>query len=282
MNQIEESIFSIQIGLLNRAQNLLEDRISQLEVFERSKEFTSNDASEKAACVGVFKIRSAKFFRDTLSYLISESARTEPKVHFFMLPNIRALTNVHANFLHLLESGNEDKQALICIAYQLLTMKDLQNDVEYAKVLDMNKNFLATQSVVFPASPADFSYKWMQKQKLTLGRMDQLLESDVVKKYSSNVVAVFMPKEQYRIYSTLSEFLHGNPYYYDDNPHNERFWIVAFSISITAFLIEIIDTYFLNKINPRDFRVWLLDVKRQRGDFSNLWKSKAHTGKIST
>lgn len=274
LNQNEESIFLTQINLLDQAISLLQDRVSQLEALEKLKKLISNADKERSACVAIFKIRSIKFFIDTISYLVFESKRTDRKVHFFMLPNIRTLINVHANFLRLLEVDSEDRQALICISYQLLTTKKLRNDVEYARVLDMHKNFLATQTIIFPNSLEDFTSKWMYEQHLTLGKMDQLLEANVIKKYSLNVINIFTPKEPYRIYSALSEFLHANPYYYYEDPHNERFWIIACSMSTTAFLIEIIDTYFLNKINQRDFRIWLQEVKKQKTDFSNLWKSK--------
>lgn len=271
----EEEIFSTQISLIKEAVIILEERIKEINQIERDRKYTSNIEAEKRGAIGVFKYRSLLLYKETLSYIANEVIRDKPKISYFLLPHVRTILDVYARFVHLLENcSDEDQQALACIAYQLLLPKYLDSELEYQKGLELYKNFLIQKNFIFPQTLSGYSKTWVKNNGLAFSDMKSLLTTDNFKKYSINVYTIFGTKDIYRIYSGFSEFLHGNPYYYNELPHNEKFWVISTCISIFAFFIEMVDSNTFNKRNRRDFRVWLDKVKKNKQDFVKLWKSK--------
>ena len=269
-----EEIFKTQADFIEQAAELIAERAKAIEKIEKETEYNSESESEKKAAIGLFKVRSIRLCRDTLFYIANEVIRDDPKICFFLLPHARTILDVYARFIHLIENcNNEDKQALVCIAYQLLLPKYLNSEAEYQKTLNLYKNFFKQTNSNFPTDLAGYSKNWVKNKNLNFADMRSLLTTNNIKKYSLNVDSVFGVQETYRIYSGFSEFLHGNPYYYNESAHNERFWVVAICLSTTAFLIELIDLHTLHKRNRRDFRVWLEVVKKNKADFIKLWKS---------
>lgn len=271
----EKEIFKIQADFIKQAADLIEERAKAIEKVEKAAAYNTASESEKKAAIGIFKIRSLRLCRDTLLYIADEVIRDDPKIGFFLMPHARTILDVYARFIHLLENcSGEDDQALVCIAYQLLLPKYLESEVEYQKTFNLYKNFFKQINFNFPTDLAVYSKNWVKNNNLNFADAKSLLTTNNLKKYALNVGSVFGVEETYRIYSGFSEFLHGNPYYYNESPHNERFWVVAICLSTAAFFIELIDLHTLKKRNPRDFRMWLDVVKKNKIDFINLWKSQ--------
>lgn len=268
----EEKILETQIELLERAIIILESRAREIEKNEKGRTCSSSAESEMKAVIGAFKVRSIILCKDTLSYVAKEITRKEPKIGYFLLPHVRTVLDVYARFVHLLENcSNESEQAMTCIAYQLLLTKYLNSETEYLKCLDINKNFLNQAPTHFPLTLSGYGKTWVKNNKLAFARMDTLLTPENMKKYALEADAVFGTDRTYEIYSALSEYLHGNPNYYVNSPHNEKFWVISLSTSVLAFFIEVIDLYTLQKRGARDFRIWLNDVKKNKPDFAKLW-----------
>lgn len=276
MTNTDKEIFLIQANLLKQASLLLGDRASQIELIERLREGISDGDREKHIAISLFKTRSLKLCKHTIDYLSDEIMRDDPKIYYFLMPHVRTLLDIYARFIHLLSSCKDDKQqALTCISYQLLSYRILEQEPLYKDTLGLYKNFLSQANFIFPENSSDYDYEWMKKKNLIFLKNKKLLTIDNIKKYSIYSIDIFKPKETYKIYSSFSEFLHGNPYYHGGTPHNERFWVVGMCLSILPFFIEIIDIYTLNKTNPRDFRIWLSEIKKSRPDFSILWRDKS-------
>lgn len=271
----EDEVFKTQVEFLKEAVNILEDRAQKIGRIGRETKYTSKSEAEMKIAIGIFKFRSLKLCKDTLSYIATEAIRDEPKVHFFLLPHVRTLLDVYGRFMHLLENcKDENRQALTCIAYQLLLPKYLDSESEYLKVLALHENFLEEINFNFPKTLSDYGRTWVKKNGLAFSEMKNLLTTSNIKKYSLNVDSIFGTNETYRIYSGFSKFLHGNPYYYYEVSHNEKFWVISTCLSMIAFFIEMIDLHTLKKRSPRDFRIWITGVKKNRLDFVELWKSK--------
>ena len=267
----KKEIFKTQANFIKQAAELIEERAKAIEKIEKEAKYNIEFESEKKAAIGIFKVRSIRLCRDTLLYIANEVIRDDPKIGFFLLPHARTILDVYARFIHLLENcSDEDKQALVCIAYQLLLPKYIDSEIEYQKTFNLYKKFFKQTNSNFPTDLASYSKTWVKNNNLNFADMRSLLTTNNIKKYSLNVNSVFGVEETYRIYSGFSEFLHGNPYYYNESPHNERFWVVSICLSMTAFLIELIDLHTLHKRNPRDFRVWLEEVRKIRQTLLNF------------
>lgn len=271
----ENKIFLIQTTLLKKGSSLLIDRANKIESREKELRFDSIGDEEQSTIISIFKVRSLKLSADIVNHISTEIMRDDPTVHYFLMPHVRTLLEVYAHFIHLLcNCSNEKEQALTCLAYQLHTYNKLKQAPEYIKTLDLCKNFLIQSKFSFPDNPDNYSKKWIEKNKLCFKNKVELLVPDNFVKYSTNTIEVFKPQQIYSIYSGFSEFLHGNPYYYKETPHNERFWIVGTCLVILPFIIEMIDTYSLKKINPKDFRDWLNEIKINKTFFTTVWENK--------
>lgn len=271
--ELEENIFTTQAVSMKKAADLLEFRINLIRPDKNIQATWNASVSEKENTIRIFKQRSIRLYVDTLLYLSVEILKPEKANHFFLLPHLRTLLDVYARFLHLLVNcSNDARQALTCITYQLLTFKDINDGQHYREALSLCKDFLEEEKFNFPEDPSKLDIEWIRKNSnLMFAKRSKLLTEDNIKTHSPYSMDVFGSNKTYLIYSSLSEFLHGNPYYYTGKPHNERFWVASMSISISAFLIELIDKYTLNKIQSKDFRVWLKEVKDNKTDFLKLW-----------
>ncbi len=272
----EKEIFLKQIGLLKQASSLLKDRAIKIEEFEKNRRGYSIGDVERNIAISLFKVKLLRLSKDILDFIASETMRNDnPRVYYFLMPHVRTLMDVYARLVHFLSICNDEKeQALTCIGYQLLTYKAINEEASYGKTLSYYRNFFNQYDFNFPDSFKDFNVDWLKQKGLTFKGKKILLTPDNFKKYSSNSINVFKPQEMYRIYSSFSEFLHGNPYYHKDEPHNEKFWVVGTCLVLLPFIIEIIDIYTLKKINPKDFRIFLLEIKKNKSAFTTLWQEK--------
>ncbi len=272
----DENIFLTQIDLLKEAVEIIANRADKIAEIERIRKSISDSESEKRAILGVFKVKSLRLFKDTLFFISVETKRTDPKLHYFLMPHVRTLVDVYVRFLHLIANCKDDnEQSLTCIAYQLLSYKFLRQDYEYTRTLSLYKNFLSSIKFNFPEKSEEYDFNWIKNKKIGFQSVKKVLTVANIEKYSRSVNGVFKPRETYNIYASFSEFLHGNPYYYNKESHNERFWVVGTCMFMSAFLIELIDLYSLEKVNARDFRIWLTKVNNSRTDFVTLWRSNA-------
>lgn len=270
----EEELFIKQSNLMKEALSLLDERIRRIEEKGRTKGLGA--VQEQAnITICIFKVRSLKNYKSVLEFISDEIVRTDnPIRHRFLLAHTRTLLDIYARFLHLLLNSSDDiNQALTCIAYQLLSYKSLNQENMYKELLKMNKDLVtANPDIRFPESYAEFKWGWMVKNGLIFARRDDLLTADNIAKYSSDSISIFPAKKTYEIYSSLSELMHGNPYYHMDGATRERYWVAGVVIPYTMFIIEIIDRYTLNWVGARDFRVWMNDVKNSRPEFVRSWK----------
>lgn len=250
---------------------LLDDRIKRLTPREEDK----YNVSDRSSVIIIFQTRSILVFRDTLDFLASEILVPDAKKRaFFLLPHARTLLDIYARFLHLLiNCPDEDKRALTCIAYQMLGARLLTGSTAYDEALKIYGVFLDRVKPDFPKDPATLKYGWIVKNGLAFADRDELLTPENMKRFSNYSLEVFGTEKTYFIYSSISEFLHGNPYYYRGEEHNERFWVTSTAMITTAFFVELIDRYILD-VQPRDFREWLAEVKRTKGEYARFWNSK--------
>lgn len=73
--------------------------------------------------------------------------------------------------------------------------------------------------------------------------------------------------------SDLSEFLRENLFYTEER-RNEKFWLISTSISLSSFLLEVIDKYTLGKGLPRDVCLWQADIKKNKDDLIRILQAK--------
>src|SRR5665213_1512136 len=107
-----EKIILRQVEFIQRAVVMLEDRISRLEPKPEEKALIT----EQAAAISIFHIRSAKFFKGALNFLVEECQNPDYNRYVFLLPNVRTLLDIYARFLHLqINCPDEDSRALTCI-----------------------------------------------------------------------------------------------------------------------------------------------------------------------
>ena len=277
----ELELFKAQINILEKAAIMLNDRKRKMEHTARSNQYNSKYDSEMESAIQIFLIRSLTFYNDIISYIILsysillEEDEIDDKMYFFMLPNIRTLLDIYAKFMHLLEEcKNKKEQALVCIACQLLLSKYLNSEEEYKDIRSLYDSFLENTKPQIPLKIFEFSKKWVKNNNLRFAEIPKLLTTNNIKKYSLNVRDVFGSDEMHNIYGTLSEYLHGNPFYYIEDSHNEKFWVISYSVIITAYFIELIDLHFLNKRNTKDLTDWIKLVKKEKPSFTNLWRMR--------
>ena len=274
MTPTVEDAFSQCSELIKRAAKLIEGQISQIEEREHNTAFVSSWEAQRSAAVQIFRVRSLQLYRDTLLFLAGQILDADWKHHYFLLPHVRTLLDIYARFIHLFERCEGfDKQALTCIAYQVITVKTLNSEAAYQTTLMTVDQFLQKIGFAFPGFE-DLKFSWIKNQNLHFAKRDELLTTENMKKYSTYTLDIFKPSNTYDIYSYLSEFMHGNPYYYNETPYNERFWVASMTLSTTAFLLELVDCHVLSRIQTRDFRVWLKDVEKNRTDFMQVWRAR--------
>ena len=270
----EDEVISKQIDLMGQAPSLIQERIKWLTPVKGDPVLSDADST-----VRIYQIQSLKRFKEILEFLAPEVRVVENKKCIYLLPNIRTLLDIYANFLHLeLNCSNSDERAIMCIAHQLFIGKKLGsgdgNYKLYQEAFEIYKDVIQRTKPDFPTTPEKLSKKWMKENKLFPASKDILLTPENMNKFSSYSIQVFGVKKTYEIYSSISEILHGNPYYYKEESHNERFWIITMSLSTSAFLIEFIDRYILNKGESRDFREWLASCKKNSREYAEVWKRK--------
>ncbi|MES2088171.1 MAG: hypothetical protein V4467_04255 [Patescibacteria group bacterium] len=277
MTTDENKIFIELSELLKRAVNLIELRIEQIE--NKHPESTTSKAEKEAdACIRTFYVRSLKPYRDTILFLSEEIVRENEKYHFFLVPHARKLFDIYVRFLHLLENcASENQRGLACIAYQLLAYKGLRNESVYNELLSINKNLLDEEKRTFP-NFIDFDYLWyLRTSGLAFKTTRDLFKVDIINKYSNPPIKIFRGQNIVELYGSISELCHGNPYYHYDSPYTERFWVATISFMVTSYLINLTDTYILNKTLPRDFHDWLREVDKASRSMVAIWKTKRRT-----
>lgn len=268
-----EDLFQIQAGFINESINLIDDRVAKIEGIGKAADFLTAFDKERIHAVTIFKARSLKQYRHILRFLAGELINNEEGRHYFSLPHLRTIFDIYARLLHLSVSCvNDDQRALICIAYHVYSSSGFEET--YATSLDTYKEFLSNMDVVFPISANEMNYRVLQKKHLVFGSPKQLLSEENIKSFAPYSSDIFGANNSYGLYANFSEHLHGNPYLFNSNAHNERFWIAALAIVYTAFLIELIDRESLSKIQSRDFRLWLRDVGKNRPSFTALWQQE--------
>ena len=272
---MNKDIFSIHADLMQRAAAIIDSRIEEIEQTGKSRTYPSEVEAESDALIGLFTVRSLQLYRDTLSFIASEVMHEDHKHHRFLLPHGRTLLDIHARFLHLLDKcSDKNSRALTCLCYAMLTSKDVGNEGEYVKWLqEVSPNLLKYMKIDFP-NISELNFSWVKKNGFGFAKRSELLTPEIIKKYSDETVRVFSPERTYKIYSHLSELLHGNPYYYTEDSHNERFWVVSMGVTTTGFIIELIDKYTIGKVGRRDLREWLKEVNTSKKDFISLWRSR--------
>ena len=272
----DENIIKKQIDLIDQAVKMLEDRAIKIEEFSRSAKYSTKYDEERENIVNLFKVRSIRLYKNTLSFIGEEASNTNTRRHFFVLAQVRTLLDVYARFIHLQEkSANKDKPAAICLIYQLFTVKNLDEKI-FKEGVELSRTFISSCPLVkIPIVPKELSGNWIKQNDMRFANRNDLLTEELIKKYSIDAVDVFGSKKTYDIYSYFSEILHGNPYYGDGSTvHNERLWVISTSIITTAYLVELIDNYTLEKRQPRDYKLWLKEVRNGRDELTYMWQQR--------
>ena len=269
----EKAIFKMQSDLIKEAASLIESRIDMIDTLGAESSSLEKSEELRESVLLVFKKRSLTLYKDTLLYLSEELLTEDNRKHYFLLPQLRLLLDVYTRFLHLLENcEDENSQALTCLAYQFLTLKAIDSEAEYIETLKLNQPFLDDINFSFPAKLKDFNYYGCVKpNNLAFAKQKDILNKELISKYTTYSLDVFGGNKTYTIYSHISEIMHGNPYYYTESDQNERFWVSTMCLISSAFLIELIDTYTFRKTKPRDFREWLKKVELEKDSVTQMW-----------
>ena len=136
----------------------------------------------------------------------------------------------------------------------------------------LHDQYLEELPLSIPSEIID-AYAWYGNSGCKFSGNKKLLEPENIMRHAVQTREVFKVKNWYEIFAHISEIVHGNPNYQDE-PHNERFWIATMSMSTTAYMIELIDRLFLEKVQPRDFREWLKTTKDIQPQMIAEWKKK--------
>lgn len=270
----EDIVFKRQAHALRSVAALLQNRVELIDNLGRSLNKNEPIDEQRQIALLIFKSRSLKFYADVLLFL-AEKLENNKENFFFLLSNLRTLLDIYARFLHLVNiDKDKDLGALKCIAYQAISYKPFAPD-QYQIVLDSYKDFIEQTKFLFPETSNDFDFDWIRTNGLNFPNKKKVLTEENMKNHSTFAVEVF-PKHtgSYDTYAAISEFLHGNPYYYYGGSHNERFWTAAMAVMNSALLIELVDQYTLGKRQPRDFRLWLNEVDKAKPEFQALWVGK--------
>ncbi|HMO78532.1 MAG TPA: hypothetical protein PKA42_02985 [Candidatus Paceibacterota bacterium] len=262
----EQELFDIVASQIEESVALIADRIQKLD--ELGRGYVKPEDIGKAS-ITLFLVRSLGLWVRVLRFTANKIRLTDNDEHYFALSNMRTLTDVFGRIIGLLEKDDDDVRAIMCILYILYTASKL-DDVAYQEWLKMYVDYPALQEVKVPATAKECDWRWYKNSGYLFAGNNSVLTEEILKKYTVETSKVFSNKSTYEIFTHLSEALHGNPMYHRQ-AHNERFWLASMSISLTANLIEVIDQKFLDRVRPRDFRVWLQGVDRFKKELLQAW-----------
>lgn len=276
MDSPDADVFSYHSDLITRGADLIEDRALQIEASRRSS--SDPDITDvRNNIIAIFKSKSLKKYAETLRFLAGEILSEDPVRYSYLLPHGRTLMDIHARFLHLvINCRDENRQALCCIAMQLSACARIKDSSSYIETLAIYQDFLDSTNTTFPTNASEVSWYWFKDKGYGFASANSMLTSENIRRYSVYSKETFDTKNTYDIYSHVSEVLHGNPFYYNE-PHNERFWIMAIAEWTTAFLIELVDRQTLLRVLPADYRAWLKELKESKSEFIRVWKASPHS-----
>lgn len=264
----QEEVFSKVATLIAEAEKLLRSRIDELK--PESSDVWSPGIHERDT-LAVFLIRSLDRCTRTLRYLCDCTTSADAEVHFFALSQVRTLIDIYAKFLYLATSPDDTTRAKICIAYQTKTVSKIAEG-QLQEVLKLNEAYTRMIGFEIPSEGSEI-WKWYKKSGLEFPSINKILVPETMNRYAVETVSVFKAKDWYNIFSHISEIAHGNPYYHD-KPHSESFWVATMTLSTTAYIIELVDKCFLNKIKPCDYREWLKSSKELQPKLIESWRKK--------
>ncbi len=274
----DKEVIDSQLDLIKQASILFDERIKVFTPLQEEA-FTISAAD---SAIRIYQIRALKRYKEILDFLGVEAQSEDEKKYIYLLPNVRTLLDIYANFVHLeINCPSNDDKAIFCIAHSLLIAKTLKNSngkyPYYDETFKLYKDFIARAKPDFPQNPELLSKNWMRDNKLFAAQKEILLTPANMNRFSSYSIKVFGIERTYEIYSSISEILHGNPYYYKEESYNERFWIISMCLRTSAFLIEYIDRYILDKGQKRDFRDWLSSCENTKKEYVSVWKKRIET-----
>lgn len=260
-------MFTEVAAAIKEAESLLQKRAVDLKPESGT---TWSPESHERDTVALFLIRSLNRYTRTLSYVSDCTMSNDPEVHYFALPQIRTLTDIYSKILYLAHCSNEVRTKT-CIAYQVHTASKIANEL-LIEVLQLHKKYLDTYELSIP-NDKDQVWKWYQNSGLQFESNNKVLTSERMGKFAVETLDIFKAKDWYAIFAHISEIVHGNPFYHD-KPHNERFWVATMALSTSAYTIELIDRFYLEKVKPRDYREWLQKVKVIQPQLQELWQKR--------
>ncbi len=173
----DEPIFNEQAQLITKAAALFREKIRTI----NSTEITENLSVEESV-TRIFHVRSLNVYADVLDYVAVELLRSDAKTYYFLLPHVRTLLDIYARFLHLqLNCPLSSSKAMVCIAYQLYTLKSIKDGTEYRKALEIYAPFLNQQTLSFPRNPQDLEFRWMKKNQLVFADKSKIYRKTIFK-----------------------------------------------------------------------------------------------------
>ncbi len=273
MNDEKRKVFQDLSILLKQAVLIFDARIKEVEGKTPALQMAQADL-EADYIVRLFTVSSLKVYRENLSFIATNITQEDELYPFYLLPIVRTLFDVYSRFLHLIEKcDSKSRQALCCLAYQLMSYNCLNNQKVFDSLLLSNSNLISKEKFTFP-SFNNFDYVWYRDSGLRFKSNHDLFKKEIINKYSNPPIKIFEGKDIVSLYGAVSEFCHGNPYYNYDGVFNERYWIATISFMITSYLIEIVDVQFLEKVLRRDYREWMKDVDTVSKRMLLLWAQK--------
>lgn len=159
-----------------------------------------------------------------MNYLSNEIKKNDPKYFIFLIPNSRKLFDIFARLIHLLDKcPSNNYRVLTCLASQLLVLKNIENEGGFNSLIKKHDELLVLEKISFPAY-SKFDYLWYRNtNNLKFSTSNKILTKEIIDKYCNHENQIFTGKDLPKIYGMFSEYLHGNPYYYLDTAHNERY-----------------------------------------------------------
>jgi len=255
---------------IRNSSDLFDARISLIE-----NNILNHENAEADSCVKVFLIRSLKKFRDTVLFISVATKDFKDADFVHVLSSVRTLLDIYCRILFLLESSGYNQMALICTAYQLTSLRDINDEKLHNDGLRFIKSVINEEKYIFPEYNK-WDYIWYsRKSNLNFKTTRDMFIPEIIQKHSPLPKRLFTGENFCQIYGHISEICHGNPYYYNENESNEKYWSVSMTIMAISYVISAIDNGFAYKIksSPRDFRDWIDKIDIMSKQLTHAWKS---------
>ena len=252
--------------LIKRSTFIIQNRVDLL------SQISESEFSNEEIAIRVYQTRSLMFYKRFLTYISREMSNNDPESAYFLILQTRTLMDIYSRFLHLEINLIDDKaRSLVCIAVQLLAAHAAESRPTFNEVKAQYAEAIA-KSPISEVEFDQYSFDWVRNNGLNFPSRSKILTEENVNRFAIDTKEQFKGQQLYKLYAAFSEYGHANPFYGNDQPHNEKYWVITVSIQMTAYLIELIDRRILKDPKKGDFRLWLKEVAKNENSFLLSWE----------